>query len=830
MATEDGFTAEELVQACNKVLVYAGLVAKVATVEEVRVVCSSTSVFVAALEGFLQHRLEGIHRKPQTPEERAENNDRVVEALGQILSCDLSHISGRRVVEGSTEDISNLLELLSALCQGQPLVGPPLPEPKASEAGATGPSQAQAHASVGGAVASPGPSQALGATGSPSSPSRRRPASPLFDVPDDEEAAARRPDDDSWLYLHSRDLNGLSTSPTRRLSPRRQDSDDLFEEEEREARRQAQRQQQERQRSMQGGLDGRRPLSPIPEVSREGHESTRGSRETPEVAQPFRVPSDLAGYGGGHYYPRPAWPHDPHRHPAGADAYAGGRPGRGRDGRDEDEESLLKQAISQAEATLRDMGLEYEDFYYDDQDQDLERGRGRKHGTGGGRLGAAPAATQQARRNVRAAPWPDGAVGSMAQHKAFLRRARGVLEGEPGSSLDAGSQRSSLPFGSEASAGSGRLPRAVKKALKQGGPAGLVAAAAVGRRKVRVNGAIDATGRTGGPLLQPLPGTTVPPAPTAKGRRLVQRCAGAYKAVLPVAEQKRLPKQLPRGGRSYDGHSYDGHSYDGRSEDTEGLSMTQLELGEPGHPGMHLSSELASKLRYVYGLALGDPKQRAARAAAQQLRLADEQSRRAQRRELVERLASARARREAALRLNADRMRQQNAEYDKRIETLKLQRAAAEWHDQQKSAQMRRALQAELALREAFLEVIEGEKEVLLEERRTTKQAARFPAYQRAMGKAEAEYLQLYNTLESLLAAERQQRVRANREALLATKQEAKLASAVVHDRMQELLGRIARDEEAVLQRTSVATHPQSRQAMVAQIRRLLGLSGAQGY
>lgn len=46
-----------------------------------------------------------------------------VEVLSLLLSCDLSHISGARIVEGNLEDISNTLELLSALCQGKPLLG-----------------------------------------------------------------------------------------------------------------------------------------------------------------------------------------------------------------------------------------------------------------------------------------------------------------------------------------------------------------------------------------------------------------------------------------------------------------------------------------------------------------------------------------------------------------------------------------------------------------------------------------------------------------------------------------------------------------------------------
>lgn len=46
-----------------------------------------------------------------------------VEALSLLLQTDLSHIDGRRCVEGQVEDVANLLELLDALGQGQPLLG-----------------------------------------------------------------------------------------------------------------------------------------------------------------------------------------------------------------------------------------------------------------------------------------------------------------------------------------------------------------------------------------------------------------------------------------------------------------------------------------------------------------------------------------------------------------------------------------------------------------------------------------------------------------------------------------------------------------------------------
>lgn len=56
----------------------AGLLVKVTTEQEALLVASSTSLFVAAAEAVLSHKLEGIHRKPASTEERVANCDAVV--------------------------------------------------------------------------------------------------------------------------------------------------------------------------------------------------------------------------------------------------------------------------------------------------------------------------------------------------------------------------------------------------------------------------------------------------------------------------------------------------------------------------------------------------------------------------------------------------------------------------------------------------------------------------------------------------------------------------------------------------------------------------------
>lgn len=101
----------------------AHLVAKVKTVEEVRLVCSSTSVFLAAVENATRQRVSHTVRRPTTAAERAHNAMRALQELSALLKYDLSHISGERIVQGSLEDIVNTLEILAAVAKGAQIQG-----------------------------------------------------------------------------------------------------------------------------------------------------------------------------------------------------------------------------------------------------------------------------------------------------------------------------------------------------------------------------------------------------------------------------------------------------------------------------------------------------------------------------------------------------------------------------------------------------------------------------------------------------------------------------------------------------------------------------------
>jgi len=109
----------EAVALCNRVLATAGLRATVASAQDVRVICTSTSLFVAACEALLGRKLGGIERRPTTPEQRAMNIDAViVELQDNVIKTSLTHISGTAVVAGELRPIRDLLELLKLLAGG----------------------------------------------------------------------------------------------------------------------------------------------------------------------------------------------------------------------------------------------------------------------------------------------------------------------------------------------------------------------------------------------------------------------------------------------------------------------------------------------------------------------------------------------------------------------------------------------------------------------------------------------------------------------------------------------------------------------------------------
>ncbi|GFR43588.1 hypothetical protein Agub_g4685 [Astrephomene gubernaculifera] len=828
---EDGFSAQELIQACNKVIAYAGLVARVASIDEVKVVCSSTGVFVAALEGLLQVRLEDVLRAPSTNAERAYNCNLVVDALSQILDSDLSHISGQRVVEGSIDDISNLLELLAALCQGKPLLGPPAPGHGEISEDADDPDEEEEEEEDEEPPSTQDPhleDQALGQSGTLKhwiQPGQQLQQQEEEEHPQQEEGLLAAADATSSAGAHA--AAAANGTGRRRNAP-------------------------QRPAAAAAAEGGWLPPSPFRGIPQEGLHSVASGERPPGYNMPAEA-AGPSGYGGRPANSRvpPTAPTRGPRHNSGGGASSlisipsdvGGAARHGSDpgiadqgfmqhGRypqqyphvhgvahlswsaehqapdvgEEDavpgrsETSLLERAMSHADATLRGgMGQGY-DYYHDAADAEEQGRRAR----GGSRCSK----RKLNRRNPCAVARPAGPAAAAArQRPASARPSKRGLVGAAGVAR-------SFREASPAVAPSTRREPSSRQPATKGGVSRAAAAAGTTTMKGSGKRREGGVGDKGGAGLRALQEPVGPPRHVAgEGHRATQRVAAAYRAAMSVA----APLEALRSLNLADGSS-------GSGDEGEPSTSPRQPSGKTA-PGMHLSADLEGKLRYVYRLASSDPKQQAARNAVQKLAVVEEQMRHVRRREMLERLGNARARREAALRHTADRLHEQGQEHERRVEQLRLQRLASEWASKQRSAQMRRALAAELALREAFLEVLEGEKELRLAERREAKEAGGLPQYKGAMRHAEQQYMQLYNMLEELLASERQQRVRASREAEQAQRHSNQLAATVVRDRMRELLGRIAREEEAALQRNSVATRPESKQALKAQMRRLLGMS-----
>ena len=71
--SNEGLRDARLVGMCNHVLASAGLVATVKTTSDVKAVCASTSVLIAAYEAVVGEKIPGVTRRPANEAERAAN-------------------------------------------------------------------------------------------------------------------------------------------------------------------------------------------------------------------------------------------------------------------------------------------------------------------------------------------------------------------------------------------------------------------------------------------------------------------------------------------------------------------------------------------------------------------------------------------------------------------------------------------------------------------------------------------------------------------------------------------------------------------------------------
>lgn len=69
------------------------------------------SVFVAVFEALYHARIEGIVRKPITNEHYERNAQLVIDSLSDQINIDLTHISGKLIVNGDFRALSNLVHI-----------------------------------------------------------------------------------------------------------------------------------------------------------------------------------------------------------------------------------------------------------------------------------------------------------------------------------------------------------------------------------------------------------------------------------------------------------------------------------------------------------------------------------------------------------------------------------------------------------------------------------------------------------------------------------------------------------------------------------------------
>ncbi|KAL6761968.1 hypothetical protein V8C86DRAFT_2526971 [Haematococcus lacustris] len=141
--------------------------------------------------------------------------------------------------------------------------------------------------------------------------------------------------------------------------------------------------------------------------------------------------------------------------------------------------------------------------------------------------------------------------------------------------------------------------------------------------------------------------------------------------------------------------------------------------------------------------------------------------------------------------------------YMERMEAARMLRVLTEEEAAGRSRAMRAGAAQERALREAFMEAIEAEKERLLALRkeRTTVPVTSMGSYLQELRRAEEHYLGLLGLMEDLAAAERRQRLAAEQDAISARRALASETAALHHQRVVDVLDRLAVEESAAIEK-----------------------------
>jgi len=107
---EDEDETSRLIANTNKLLVDVGIAAKKIKSKQ-ELARLAPSVFVAVFEALYHARIDGIIRKPTSNEDYEHNAQLVIDNLSDQINIDLTHISGKAIVNGDFRALSNLVHI-----------------------------------------------------------------------------------------------------------------------------------------------------------------------------------------------------------------------------------------------------------------------------------------------------------------------------------------------------------------------------------------------------------------------------------------------------------------------------------------------------------------------------------------------------------------------------------------------------------------------------------------------------------------------------------------------------------------------------------------------
>lgn len=103
-----------LIASTNKLLADVGIVAKKIRSQE-ELIRVAPSMVVAVFESLYHNRIDGIIRNPTTRKHYEKNAQLMIDSLSDQINIDLTHISGKSIVEGDLQALSNLVYIFKRI-------------------------------------------------------------------------------------------------------------------------------------------------------------------------------------------------------------------------------------------------------------------------------------------------------------------------------------------------------------------------------------------------------------------------------------------------------------------------------------------------------------------------------------------------------------------------------------------------------------------------------------------------------------------------------------------------------------------------------------------